>query len=444
MVTREAEIVTYHEDAVPRADSPLREWLDWLESGSGKTIDLGLERCRTVAAKLDLTRPAPTVVTVAGTNGKGSSVALLQAIWLAAGYRVGAYTSPHLSNYNERMHIGGLALDDRSICAAFASVEQARGDVALTYFEFATLAALLLFEHAELDVAILEVGLGGRLDAVNIVDSDVALIAAIGLDHEDWLGETREQIGSEKAGIMRASRPVVCSDHAAPDSISHTARTLGADLHLLGVEYAYEQDGECWTWWSQDEIYAGLPLPALNGTHQLRNAAGVLKVVRLLAARHPVEEAHLHAGLRDVALLGRFHCVSNRYEYVMDVAHNPQAAEIFVATLNSMPNAPRTHAIIGMLNTKNHREYLRPLLGKIDSWHFADLPAANGAPAKTLRECLATLERGAEVNAYASVEQAHAGVLASADSGDRILAIGSCLTVGEMLRVLDTQLKELD
>lgn len=439
MVAAGQDAQVFSANGIPDADTSLLEWLQWLEAGRGEHIDLGLERCREVAAALGLGKPAPTVVTVAGTNGKGSSVALLQAIWLSAGYRVGAYSSPHLINYNERMHIDGRPIEDHTICAAFAAVERARGEVALTYFEFATLAALTIFAHAGLEIVILEVGLGGRLDAVNIIDADVALIAAIGLDHEDWLGETREQIGSEKAGIMRAGKPAVCSDHAVPASIPAAAAKLGADLMLLGVEYAYEQDHETWTWWSRDRLLTQLPRPALSGAHQLRNAAGVLQVINVLEQRHPVSEAHIRAGLEGVELRGRFHQVAGRYEYVMDVAHNPQAAEIFVATLNTMPAAARTHAVIGMLNTKNHREYLRPLLDTVDTWHFADLAASNGARAVALSACLSELDASVAASCYPDVEHARAGALEQANAGDRILVIGSCLTVGAMMRLFESE-----
>ena len=423
----------------PDADTPLSDWLAWLEAGRGEHIDLGLERCREVAGRLALARPAPRGVTVAGTNGKGSSVALLEAVWRRAGWRVGAYTSPHLVRYNERIRIDGEPVADAPICAAFERVEAARGDVPLTYFEFATLAALLLFGEASLDAVILEVGLGGRLDAVNIVDADVALIAAIGLDHEDWLGETREQIGREKAGIMRHGRPVVCSDHLAPASISHAARALGADLALLGVDYGFDVGDTTWNWWWGERLLAGLPCPALDGLHQLRNAAGVLAVVALLQESLPVAETVIREALEGIVLAGRFHRIAGHFEYVMDVAHNPQAAEIFAATLAGTSCAGRTHAIVGMLRTKNHREFLRPLLPWVDAWHFADLPGANGAPADDLARSLRELDPRARAACHESVARAHAEVTASAAHGDRVLVLGSFLTVGAMLRLFAAQ-----
>ncbi len=423
--------------AAPAADAPLAQWLAWLEAGRGEHIDLGLDRCREVAARLGLERPAQTVVTVAGTNGKGSSVALLESIWRHAGYRVGTYTSPHLIHYSERMRIDGKPLDEGRICAAFAAVEHARGDVPLTYFEFGTLAALTIFAQSGLDIALLEVGLGGRLDAVNIVDADVAVIAAIGLDHEDWLGTTREEIGAEKAGIMRRGRPVVCSDEAVPDSILACAEREQAHLHLLGVDYAYERNGDGWNWWCGAHMLEDLPLPALGGNHQLRNASGVLTAVTLLRDRHPVSADGIRSGLERVALRGRFHRISGSCEHIMDVAHNPQAATTVAAMLAALPAAPVTHAVVGMLKTKNHREFLRPLAPHVDRWYFADLPGATGARATDLAEALDAVDRGAEVERFASVSQAHAAARARAQAQDRILVLGSFITVGAVLRMFD-------
>ncbi|MGE0486130.1 MAG: bifunctional tetrahydrofolate synthase/dihydrofolate synthase [Gammaproteobacteria bacterium] len=424
-------------EPAPGADAPLATWLAWLERGRGDHIDLGLERSREVAGRLGLRRPAPVVVTVAGTNGKGSSVALLEAIWRAAGYRVGAYTSPHLIRYNERIRIDGAAVGDEPIRDAFAAVEAARGDVPLTYFEFATLAALSLFERATLDVVILEVGLGGRLDAVNIVDADVALIAAIGLDHEDWLGATREAIALEKAGIMRTGRPVVCSDHLAPATLVEHADAIGARLSLLGADFAFEVTADGWNWWNRGRLHEGLPHPALDGLHQYRNAAGVIAVIELLAVRLPVDGGAIRRGLSGVVLHGRFERLRGDQEYVMDVAHNPQAAMIFAATLAGAPCSGRTHALIGMLRTKNHREFLRPLLGPVDSWNFTDLPGANGARAAELADNLAHLDPRLRPACHTSVAQAHAAILAEATAGDRILVLGSFLTVGAMMRLLE-------
>jgi len=420
----------------PAATAPLQDWLSWLEAGRGEHIDLGLERCVEVAARLGLPRPAPVVVTVAGTNGKGSSVALLSTIWRGAGYRVGAYTSPHLLRYNERIRIDGVAVDDARITSAFARIEAARQSVALTYFEFGTLAALSIFAEAGLDVVVLEVGLGGRLDAVNIVDADVALIAAIGLDHEDWLGTSREQIATEKAGIMRSGRVAVCSDNDLPHTLLAHATRCGALPAVLGVDFSFEDEGQDWTWWSGEQVLDHLPYPALSGAHQLRNAAGVLKVVDVLKPRLPVDAAQIAEGLRSVTLPGRFHRITRALDYVIDVAHNPQAAEIFTATLATMPRVPRTHALIGMLKTKNHRGFLTPLLPHVQQWHFATLGGVNGARAEELAACLRELAPRASAHCHDNVAAAHGAILAGAQPGDRVLVLGSFLTVGAMLEQL--------
>lgn len=420
-------------DRRPAREADLPAWLAWLEGGRGEHVDLGLERPREVAARLDLNRPAPVVVTVAGTNGKGSSVALLCAIWRAAGYRVGAYTSPHLLRYNERIRVDAREASDSDIVDAFARVEAARREVALTYFEFGTLAALDLFARAALDVAVLEVGMGGRLDAVNIVDADAALIAAIGLDHEEWLGSTRAAIAVEKAGVMRAGRLAVCSDDDIPDSLIAHARAIGAPLARLGVEFCFEDEGSSWSWWHGERVMSELPRPALTGAHQLRNAAGVLTVVDALRARLPVAAEHIRAGLRDVALPARFQRVTREHEYIIDVAHNPQAASIVTATLDELPPAARTHAIVGMLSNKNHAGFFSALLGRVDAWHLATLPGVRGARAEDLALCLKRVAPGARLACHASVADAHVACVQTAAPGERILVLGSFLTAGAML-----------
>jgi len=425
--------------AKPGCDESLDTWLRWLEMARGAEIDLGLGRCRQVAESLGLSKPAPTVITVAGTNGKGSSVAMLESIWLEAGYRVGAYTSPHLESYNERIRIAGSSADDSVICNAFDAVERARGGVLLTYFEFSTLAALSIFQQSELDIAILEVGLGGRLDAVNIVDSDVALITTIGLDHEDWLGSTREKIALEKAGVMRSGKRAVCSDNEIPQSLVGAAKVLGARLDVLAVDYAFEATETSWSWWSGSQIWPDLPRPNLEGAHQFRNAAGVLKVVDALLSRHSVPLEGIRRGLESVDLRGRFQRVAGDIEYVLDVAHNPQAVDTFVTTLSALSSARKIHALVGMLGTKNHVEYLRRLLPYVDAWYFATLPGTYGASAVDMQTSLEFLGVKNCHSCHATVLEAHASILETAVSGDRILVLGSFLTVGPVLKAMRVQ-----
>jgi len=412
----------------------LADWLTWQESLHVRDIELGLERCRLVAETLRLSRPANIVVTVAGTNGKGSSVAMLEAIWRAAGYTVGTYTSPHLLRYNERIRINGTEASDDDICAAFRRIENARGGTPLTYFEFGTLAALALFEGAALDIVILEVGLGGRLDAVNIVDADVALITAIGIDHVEYLGDTREAIALEKAGILRTGRPAVCSDIDMPDSLAKRAAELATPLDVLGETYRFSEEEDTWTWWCGDREMAGLPKPKLVGPYQLSNAAGVLRVVDLLDDRLPVDLTATRRGLIDVAIPGRFQRLPNPVETIVDVAHNPQAVEAFVQTLETLPAAHRTHVILGMLRVKDRDSVIRSLARVADQWHLASVVARRGASSAELLESFRrVLGKSAAAATYDSVSSAYRQVLAMATPGDRVVAVGSFLVVAEIL-----------
>ena len=414
----------------------LADWLAWQESLHPKDIELGLERCRTVAQRMRLLPVAYTAVVVAGTNGKGSTVAMLDAIYRAAGYRVATYTSPHLLRYNERIRVNGECAEDARICAAFARVEQARGDIPLTFFEFGTLAALAIFQDAAPDLAILEVGMGGRLDAVNIVDADVAVIATLDIDHVEWLGTTREAIAREKAGIMRAGRPAVCSDPAAPSTLLDSAATLGARLELLGRSFHFADKGDTWTWWSGETVLEGLPHPSLSGSYQLRNASGVLKAVDFLQARHPVAVGQIADALRHTVLPGRFQRIAGAVEVVLDVAHNAQAVEHFVTTLQGLPPAPRTHVVLGMLGTKDRLSAMSSLAQVADRWYFATVNAVKAASAEELHATWRCLPRRAPAACHASVESAWRAATDDARPGDRIIAIGSFITVGEVLRLV--------
>ena len=423
--------------SLPHAGSKtLPEWLAWQESLHTADIELGLERCRAVAARMGVLPPPYTVVTVAGTNGKGSTVAMLEQIYRQAGYRVATYTSPHLLRYNERIRIDHEPVSDSKICAAFAAVEAVRDEVPLTVFEFGTLGALAVFADAALDLAILEVGMGGRLDAVNLVDADVAVIATLDIDHVEWLGHTREAIAREKAGIMRRGRPAVCSDPQVPLSLIEAAQQIGAPLDLLGQSFHFVDEDATWTWWSGAAIHAHLPKPSLAGGYQLRNASGVLKAVQHLAPRHPVRPADIAAALAQTELFGRFQRIAGPVEFVLDVAHNAQAIENFVATLLTLPAAPRTHVILGMLTTKDRASAMRSLSCVVDHWHLATVTARHGATSAELHQTWRGLERRQVATEYASISAAYAGALAAAQIGDRILVVGSFVTVGEVLNIL--------
>lgn len=338
------------------ANTSLTDWLSWLETLHPTEIELGLERTADVYKRLCHRRPACYVITVAGTNGKGSTIAMLETILLHAGYAVGSYTSPHLHHYNERVRIGGIDIDDKSLCRAFERVNAVRHDVSLTYFEFGTLAALDIFTRHELDIVLLEVGLGGRLDAVNIVEPDIAVITSIALDHEEWLGNDREAIGIEKAGIMREGIPVICGDHQPPASLLQRASELQVQLHCLGKEFAYDTDAETWSWWADfghgKLSHLGLPQPALSGGFQLDNAATVLATLQCLTDM-PTDRVDIEEGLEHVRLPGRFQLLATEVPCIYDVAHNPHAAAALTLSLQALPVKGRTRMVFGAMADKD-------------------------------------------------------------------------------------------
>ncbi len=357
----------------------LEHWLAWQETLHPRAIDLGLERVQQVAQRLGLLdRPTFTIITVGGTNGKGSCVALLEAILRAAGYKTGAYTSPHLLRYNERIRLDGVTVDDASLCEAFARLDAARKDISLTYFEFGTLAALWLFQQAGVQVALLEVGLGGRLDAVNIMDADAALITTIAIDHVEWLGQDRDSIGREKAGIYRQGRPAICADPLPPVGLLDQAHTVGARLYLVNRDYGFCRQGQQWSWWCETIRLDALPLPALPGAHQLGNAAGVLMTLQSLAGRLPVPVEAIQAGLRQAHIAARFQIVAGPVEWILDVAHNPHAATVLADTLHARPCAGRTRAVWAMLNDKDAPGVARALAASVDCWYPATLTGPRG------------------------------------------------------------------
>lgn len=406
----------------------LDDWLAWMEAHHPRQIELGLERVAQVAARVAPALDA-AVVTVGGTNGKGSCVAFLEAILRAQGYRVGCYTSPHLLRYNERVRIDGVAVSDAQLCAAFAAVEQALQGVSLTYFEFGTLAALWLFRQAPLDVIVLEVGLGGRLDAVNIVDADVAALTTIDLDHQDWLGPDRESIGFEKAGIFRGGRPAICADAEPPRSVVAHAQRIGALWRPVGSAFHFDATAQSWNWSGPDlphaATYRELPLPALP----LPSAAAALAALQYLPL--PVSETAIRNGLRNARLAGRFQRVRFRgVEVVLDVGHNPQAARWLAQRLSQQPQ--RTHAVFAIMADKDVGAVLDALQGQIAQWHVGDLAGnARALPAADLSKQLQA--RGAAVTCAATVEAAFDDALKEIETGARVLVFGSFFTVGAIL-----------
>jgi dihydrofolate synthase/folylpolyglutamate synthase len=415
----------------------LAEWLAWQETLHSSEIELGLERCRRVAEAMGLLQPAYRVVSVAGTNGKGSSVAMLDLILRKAGYRVGCYSSPHLVRYNERVRVNGVEASDAALCLAFERINRARGDTSLTYFEFGTLAALDLFREATIDVAVLEVGLGGRLDAVNIVDADVALVTAIDLDHQNWLGPDRASIAREKAGIFRPGKPAACSDPDPPATLVEHAARLGTPLAVLGRDYHAEAQDGGWYWRAGDVQYHDLPHPDRFNECQIQNAAGVLMAIHRLAPLLPVPESAVRAALSEFRLGGRLQIIPGPVQYVLDVAHNPHAARMLARNLRKIPAAGNTHVIIGMLCDKDHPGFFRELMDIVDAWHVVSLPGSRGTASSVLVGELAQLGITQDVTAHDSVAAALAHVRPLTRTGDRVLITGSFLTVGAALEQLE-------
>ncbi len=427
----------------------LAQWLAFIETLHPKPIAMGLDRIASVAARMQVRIDCP-VITVAGTNGKGSTCAIVEAIYRHAGYRTGLYTSPHLLRFNERVRIDGVDASDAALAGAFAAVEAARSPhprepsaheareepTPLTYFEFSTLAALHLFAQTHLDVLILEVGLGGRLDAVNIVDPDVAIVTTVDIDHVDWLGSTRDAIGREKAGIFRSGKPALCGDPDPPPTLVEHANAIGALLWRIGVDYRYEAERMQWRYEGPGGARYGLPLPALRGAYQLRNAATALAAIDALHSRLPVAAGAVRDGLVNVELPGRLQVLPGRPSIVLDVAHNAQAARVLADALSSMGYFPRTLAVFGMLADKDIEAVVRALAPRIDRWYVAPLPGPRGAPAARLESALAAAGVDAQaIRAFAHIADAFAAARNDAHDTDRIAAFGSFLTVAAALVV---------
>jgi dihydrofolate synthase/folylpolyglutamate synthase len=417
----------------------LSEWLATIERLHARPIDLGLERVRVVADRLGIRFACPVIV-VGGTNGKGSTCAMLEAILRAAGYRTGLYTSPHLLRFNERARLDGVEVGDEALMSEFAAVDAARGDTTLTYFEFTTLAILRLFAGAALDAVILEVGLGGRLDAVNIVDADVAVITSVDLDHMDFLGPTREHIGWEKAHIYRPGRPAICADPQPPARLIEVAEGMGADLWRFGRDFNYSGDRQQWAYGGRQVRRGALPYPALRGANQLLNASGALAALEALGPRLPVSQAAVREGLLRVQIPGRFQILPGQPAIVLDVAHNPHAAAVLAQNLDAMGYFPETQAVFGMLADKDIAGVVSKLAGRIDRWHLADLPGPRGSRAQELASrLLAAGVAPAAIVEHASVESALEAAQGAVQPADRILVFGSFLTVADAMRALEAQ-----
>lgn len=429
----------------------LSNWLSHLEGLHPKGqagIELGLDRIRQVKAVLGQSQHCPVII-VGGTNGKGSTCVYLENIIDRAGYKVGCYTSPHLLAYNERVRLNGLPVGDEALCAAFAKVEAARrqaGNVTLTYFEFGTLAAWEVFAAAGVEAAILEVGLGGRLDAVNAYEPDVAVVTTIALDHTDWLGVDRESIGFEKAGIFRAGRPALCADPNPPHSLLDHALSIGADLRLIGRDFGFErpsaessENRQQWRWWCRSGgrlLKRSLAYPGLRGPTQLFNASLALAALEALGDKLPITMQAIRPGLIETELAGRFQVLPGKPAIVLDVGHNPQAVKVLADNLSGMGFFNATHAVLGMLSDKDIVGALLPLKGKVDVWHVATLGGPRGTTAEKLAGIIAAADLGGEVVCHASPAEAMQAAKGAAAESDRILAFGSFYTVAGALEAL--------
>lgn len=409
----------------------LAEWLAWQEALHPKPIDLGLDRVKQVFRRLHPNPILPFTITVGGTNGKGSSVAYLDSILRAQGYRVGAYTSPHLLRYNERIAVDGLPVEDAAICDAFGRIEAVRGDISLSFFEFGTLAALDVFMQSGLDLQILEVGLGGRLDAVNVVDADAVLLASIDIDHQDWLGTNRETIGYEKAGVLRGGRPAVVSDPEPPATLLDHAAALGCDLACLGRDYWFDAAHGRWTWSGRNSLLADLPLPALTGEHQCQNAAGVLQLLESISERWPVDEHSVRTGLQAVRLHGRFEVLPGRVPTVLDVAHNPHAVAHLAKQLRQRFPNNRIHGVFALMRDKDAVGVIERIKSLIGSWYLPPLKLARAAPPALLADTLHTLGVERVKWEFVDVSDAVAAAMRQATTGDIIVVFGSFFLVAE-------------
>jgi dihydrofolate synthase / folylpolyglutamate synthase len=418
----------------------LEEWLAYIERQHTQAIELGLDRVRAVRDSL-VQQAACPVILVGGTNGKGSTCAMLERILLCAGYRVGVYSSPHLLRYNERVRINGSPARDDDLCAGFARVEAARSDVPLTYFEFGTLAAWETFAAASpaLDAIILEVGLGGRLDATNIYEPDCAIVTTVDLDHMDYLGSTRGEIGFEKAGIFRPGRPAICGDRNPPQQVIDQATALGADLQVYGRDFdAVRQEGQ-WQFKGRGGNRSSLAYPALRGDNQVANASCVLAALDMLREQLPVTMQDIRRGLLEAELPGRFQVLPGRPTIVLDVAHNPQAAQVLAANLGNMAFHPRTIAVFGMLRDKDIGAVVRAMKHRVDVWLPTSLEGPRAAKAEELAAILATEGVTDALEGFSSPTAALQRAQEMANENDRIVAFGSFLTVADSMRSLGRQ-----
>lgn len=409
----------------------LSEWLSYLESLPSLTQRTTLNHLKIIAEKLNIYPITQPVITVTGTNGKGSCVALLTAILRHAGYKVGTYTSPHLLNYHERIMCDNHPVTEQQLCIAFSLIEKHRQDIHLNYFEWTTLAAFIIFKMTKLDAWVLEVGIGGRLDPVNVIDADLAIISSIALDHVNLLGNSREKIGLEKSGIMRPNKPVICGDLHTPNTVKQYAKEISAHLFCQNEQYGYSINGNTWSWWNDNKNKQYLPIPHL----ELQNATTVLAAIEQLSSHFKITDNNINDALIHTQLLGRYQKIEGTVTQILDVAHNPAATELLAKKLLQEKSCNRIHAVFAMLNDKDHLTTTKPLMPLIHDWHIANLNTSRGTPAKQLAKIVISF--GAQlVYTYDNVFNAYQAAMSAAQAGDYVVIFGSFYCVAEVLKVI--------
>lgn len=424
-----------------QADFNLADWLDYIEALHPKDIEMGLQRVTQVGQRLNLKLTFP-IITVAGTNGKGSTCAMLEHIYHAAAYRVGTYSSPHFLRYSERVRVACEEISDTDLIAAFQVVEKAREDIQLTYFEFGTLAAIWHFSQANLDVLILEVGLGGRLDAVNVFNPSCAIVTSVDLDHMEFLGNTRESIGAEKAGIFRSDVPAICGDLDPPKSLIEYAEYIGADLRLIDRDFKFKRQQNSWMYQGKKSELQTLPLPALKGDFQLQNAACVLTAIETLQDKLPVTSEAINQGLRSVKLRGRFQTIAHHPEVILDVAHNPHAAKSLSGNLQQTAIEGKTMAVFAMLADKDIASVIQALSQQIDVWYIAEIDHLRAASVDQIKSLFKQYLPEAKITTFKTITEAYHRACIDANENDRILALGSFFTVAEVMRASQDNIQQ--
>lgn len=416
----------------------VHEWLTWQASLHPSEIELGLERIAPVYKNLVHSRPF--TITVAGTNGKGSSVAFLEAILIAAGYRVGSYTSPHLIHYNERIRLQGNDVSNNNLCDAFARVDDARKRTSLSYFEFGTLTALTIFSRSNLDIQILEVGLGGRLDAVNIVDADISMITSIGIDHTDWLGDTREQIGLEKAGVFRPEKPTISGEPNLPDTVLHRAQSICADLKILGVDFNYRVEKERWSWWSDNSRFDGLPHPLLLGEWQFRNAAAVLSAIEQMVSYFPVSEEAIREGLVSAKIPGRLQWLDRNRSILLDVAHNLESTQALVSFLEKRASKGKVFAVFSIMADKDIEQILLSMKTVVSKWLWVPLDFERAADKARIEKAFVCCQMVQPVSGFHNLAEGLTAAQKEASDEDCIVIFGSFYLAAQALTLFKEDL----